>query len=182
MSDLLSRLFETKSDWEKTLATETQNRGLGERSKWIESEASLQALIEAADDPVLTKGIVTKKVAESKSKETMRDQSKKLSELRDEMLSSLDELCKENMDTFESKLAFQTQKLQDSIESSAQFVVRTLSGPYDRLLHEVLQRLHCWLCISFTDRVLSGSATIMEGNGELWAALKLSINTSQLIF
>ena len=134
MNDLVSRLLATKPDWEKTLATQTQ--GVGDRSKWLESDASLQAVISAAKDPVLG-GIVTKKV-ESKSKSNeMRAQSKKLSELRDEMESPVDKLCKVNMDVFELKLAFHTQQLQDSIESSAQFVVRTLSGPYDRLLHEV---------------------------------------------
>jgi hypothetical protein len=50
---------------------------------------------------------------------------------------SLDELCNRNMNIFELKLAFHTQQLQDAIASSAQFVVRTLSGPHDRLLHEV---------------------------------------------
>jgi hypothetical protein len=136
MNDLVSRLLATKPDWEKTMATQT--KGVGDRSKWLESDASLQAVISAAKDPVLG-GIVPTKKVESKSKSNeMRDvQSKKLSELRDEMESSVDKLCKGNMDLFELKLAFHTQQLQDSIESSAQFVVRTLSGPYDRLLHEV---------------------------------------------
>ena len=135
VANLVSRLFETKPEWEKTLATETQNLGIGERSKWIESDASLQAFIQATDDTVL-KGIVTKKV-ESKSKEMRDVQSKKLSELREELASPVDKICQENEDTFELKLAFHTQQLQNTIESSAQFVVRTLSGPYDRLLHEV---------------------------------------------
>jgi len=135
MNDLVSRLLATKPDWEKTLATQTQ--GVGDRSKWLESDASLKAVISAAKDPVLG-GILTKKVeSKSKSKEMSDAQSKKLSELRDEMESSVDKLCKGNMDLFELKLAFQTQQLQDSIESSAQFVVRSLSGPHDRLLHEV---------------------------------------------
>ena len=121
MSDLISRLIETKPEWEKTLATETQNRGLGEWSKWIESDASLQAFIEAADDPVF-RGTVTKKV-ESKSKEMRDVQSKKLSELRSEMVSSVDELCQENEDVFELKLAFHTQQLQDTIKSSVQLVI-----------------------------------------------------------
>lgn len=135
MNDLLTRLSTTKPDWETTLATQTQ--GVGDRSKWLESDASLQAVVSAAKDPVLG-GNVTKKV-ESKSKSNeMRDvQSKKLSELRDEMESSVDKLCKENMDMFELKLAFHTQQLQDAITNSAQFVVRALSGPHDRLLHEV---------------------------------------------
>ena len=133
MSDLVSRLFETKPDWEKTLATKTQD--LGDRSEWIESDATLQAVVSAAEDPVLG-GIVTKKV-ESKSNEMRDVQSTKLSELRDELELSLDELCNRNMDIFESKLAFHTQQLQEAIARSAQYVVRTLSGPHDRLLHEV---------------------------------------------
>ena len=160
MDDLVSRLLATKPDWEKTLATQT--KGVGDRSKWLESDASLQAVISAAKDPVLG-GIVTKKVeSKSKSKEIHDVQSKKLSELRDEMESSVDKLCKGNMDLFELKLTFQTQQLQDSIESSAQEVIRTLSGPYDRLLHEV-----CRFAAGFVHRsrtVLSGPARI---NGEL---------------
>jgi hypothetical protein len=133
MSDLVSRLFETKADWEKTLATQTEN--LGDRSGWLESEASLQALVSAAEDPVLG-GIVTKKV-ESEFHEMRDVQSIKLSELRDELELSLDEFCNRNMNIFELKLAFHTQQLQDAIASSAQFVVQTLSGPHDRLQHEV---------------------------------------------
>jgi hypothetical protein len=73
--------IETKPDWEKTLATQTQK--LGDRSKWLESDASLQAVVSAAEDPVLG-GIVTKKV-ESKPNEMRDVQSIKLSELRDEL-------------------------------------------------------------------------------------------------
>jgi hypothetical protein len=130
---LVSRLVVTKPDWEKTVATQTQ--GIGDRSKWLESDTSLQAVVSAADDPVLG-GIGTKKV-ESKPNEMRDVQSTKLSELRDEMESSLDELCNRNMNIFEVKLAFHTQQLQETITSSAELVIRTLSGPHDRLLHEV---------------------------------------------
>ena len=169
MNDLVSRLLATKPDWEKTLATQT--KGVGDRSKWLESDASLQAVISAAKDPVLGGIVTTGKKVESKSKSNeMREiQTSKLSELRDEMESSVDKLCTGNMDIFELKLAFHTQQLRDSIESSAQFVVRTLSGPYDRLLHEVCPFTAGFLYRSWT--VSSGSARIMEGNGEFWAAL-----------
>jgi hypothetical protein len=65
MSDLVSRLFETKPDWEKTLATKTQD--LGDRSEWIESDAALQAVVSAAEDPVLG-GIVTKRSSRNPTK------------------------------------------------------------------------------------------------------------------
>jgi hypothetical protein len=51
MNVLVSRLLATKPDWEKTVATQTQD--VGDRSKWLESDASLQAVFSAADDPVL---------------------------------------------------------------------------------------------------------------------------------
>ena len=51
MSNLVSRLFETKPDWEKTPAAKTQN--LGDRSKWSEGGAALQAVVLAVEDPVL---------------------------------------------------------------------------------------------------------------------------------
>ena len=164
MNDLVSRLLATKPDWEKTLATQTND--VGDRSKWLESDVSLQAVVSAAEDTILggiatkkvlgeliesdaspqavveaaddpdPRGIVTKKV-ESKSNEMRDVQSTKLSELREELQLSLDDLCNRNMKIFELKLAFHTQKLQDDIASSARFAKRTLSGTHDRLLHEV---------------------------------------------
>jgi len=133
MSDLVSRLFATTPDWEKTLAEKTQN--LGDRSEWIESDANLQAVVSAAEDPV--PGGISMKKSEAKTIKTCNVQSTNLSELRVELKVSLDELCNRNKDVFESKLAFHTQQLQESIASSARFVVRTLSGPHDRLFHEV---------------------------------------------
>jgi len=135
LNHLISRLLKIKPDWEKTLATKTQS--LGDRSEWIESDAALQAVVSASEDPVL-EGIATKEV-ESKPSDI---QSIKLSELRDELDLSLDKLCNRNMDIFESELELlgtpsRTVESQEAIARSAQFVVRTLSGPYDRLLHEV---------------------------------------------
>ena len=51
MSNLVSRLFKTKPDWEKTPAAKTQN--LGDRSKWSEGGAALQAVVLAMEDPAL---------------------------------------------------------------------------------------------------------------------------------
>ena len=138
MSDLVSRLSATEPDWEKTLATQTQN--LGDRSGWLESEDSLQAIASAVEDSVVG-GTMTKKVKSESNEMCVVQSTQQLSELRDELELSLDEFCSRNMNIFELKLAFHTQQLQDAITSSAQFVVRTLSGPHDRLLHEVCPSL-----------------------------------------
>jgi len=50
---------------------------------------------------------------------------------------SLDALCERNLNMFELKLNFHTQKMEETILNSARFVVRTLSGPSDRLRNEV---------------------------------------------
>ena len=173
LNDLVSRLFKIKPDWEKMLATKTQD--LGDRSKWIDDDAALEFVVSAAEDSVLG-GIVTKKV-ESKSKEMRDVQSTGLSELRDELKLSLDELCNRNMDTFKLKLDWQTQQLENAIERSTKVIVQELrSGPHDRLLHEVCSFAAGFVYCSRT--VLSGSARIMEGNGEFGAELKVrSFNT-----
>ncbi|KIM37236.1 hypothetical protein M413DRAFT_448725 [Hebeloma cylindrosporum] len=92
VADLVSRLFATKPEWEKTLATKTQC--LGDQNKWMEDDATLQAVVLAAEDPVLG-GIATKKV-ESKSNEMRDGQSTKLSDLRNELQLSLEQLCSRN--------------------------------------------------------------------------------------
>jgi hypothetical protein len=51
MNDLVSRLLATKPDWEQTLATQTHD--VGDRSKWLESDVSLQAVVSAAEDPII---------------------------------------------------------------------------------------------------------------------------------
>jgi len=129
-SDLVSRLFATDPNWEKALTAMTQH--LGDRNKWLESDAALQAVFWAAQNPVL--GDVATKKIESKSTYV---QSAMPLELRDELELSLDEFCNRNMDIFELKLVFRDRQLRETIATSAQFVVQTLSGPHDRLLHEV---------------------------------------------
>jgi hypothetical protein len=100
----------------------------------------------------------------SRSNDIFDVQSVNLAELRGQLKLSLDEVCGKNMEIFESKLAFHTQQLQDAIARSAQFVVRTLSGPMIGSCTRYAASLLVF--ISFTDCALSGSTRIMEGNGE----------------
>jgi len=121
MDTMLSRLFTPKLDWEKDLVTKT--RALGDVDTWVRDSSILQSLVSVANDPSVSLGITMDSEIES---------------TRDGILLSLSTLCERNMKTFELKLDLHTRQLQESIEHSAQYVVRTLSGPYDRLFHEVI--------------------------------------------
>jgi hypothetical protein len=123
MDTMLSRLFTPKLDWEKDLVTRT--RTLGDVNTWARNSSTLQALVSAANDPkfeTISLGITKDSGIES---------------TRDGLLLSLNTLCERNMVIFELKLDLHTRQLQELIERSSQYVVRTLSGPYDRLFHEV---------------------------------------------
>ena len=121
MDTMLSRLFTPKLDWEKDLIIKT--RALGDVNTWVRDSSTLQSLVSAANDPSVSLGITMDSEIES---------------TRDGILLSLNTLCERNMETFELKLDLHTRQLQESIEHSAQYVVRTLSGPHDRLFHEVI--------------------------------------------
>jgi hypothetical protein len=123
MDTMLSRLFTPKLDWEKDLVTKT--RALGDVNTWVGDSSTLQALVSAANDPKFERSLGITKDSEIES-------------TRDGLLLSLNTLCERNMEIFELKLDLHTRQLQVSIEHSAQYVVRTLSGPHDRLFHEVL--------------------------------------------
>ena len=123
MDTMLSRLSTPKLDWEKDLVTKT--RALGDVNTWARDSSTLQSLISATNDQKFETISLVIKRAEIES-------------TKDGLLLSLNTLCERNMEIFELKLDLYTRQLQESIDHSAQYVVRTLSGPYDRLFHAVL--------------------------------------------
>ena len=60
-----------------------------------------------------------------------------LSVLKEDLQLSLDVLCRRNAELFELKLRLHTERLEKAILHSARFVITSLSGPHDRLEHEV---------------------------------------------
>jgi len=124
MDTMLSRLFTPKLDWEKDLVTRT--RTLGDVNIWARNSTTLQGLISETNDSKI----------ESISLDVRKESE--IESTRDGLLLSLNTLCERNMATFELKLDLHTRQLQESIDHSAQYVIKTLSGPYDRLLHQVL--------------------------------------------
>ncbi|KAH9481747.1 hypothetical protein JR316_0006274 [Psilocybe cubensis] len=156
MDVVLTHFFTPKADWEKNLDKKT--RSLGPPSAWINDPAILQSLISETKDPAFSfapaagssgdKGKDVDKPAEgSKVKDTEKAKidfaiDAQLAKIKKELELSLDILCERNKDMFEVKLSFHTKQLEQSIANSAQLVIKSLSGPYDRLVHEDLR--HLW--------------------------------------
>jgi hypothetical protein len=139
MDVLLLRLFAPKADWEKEIVVKARQLGKPKDSKdakdLINDINTLQTLVAITKDPLLD----AKNAGEDDStkagfKAALPTQ---IEQLRKELHLSLDVLCDRNQEMFELKLNYHTQQLQEAILNSAQYVVRSLSGPYDRLLNEV---------------------------------------------
>ncbi|PPQ83090.1 hypothetical protein CVT25_003794 [Psilocybe cyanescens] len=153
MDILLSHFFTPKFDWEKDLDKETRN--LGPPSTWINEYALLQSLILMTKDPAFSFTYAAGKLAADKTEDTdkpvesEKDKAKiafatdaQLTKVKKELELSLDILCERNKDMFEVKLSFHTKQVEQSIANSAQLVIKSLQGPYDRLVHEDLR--HLW--------------------------------------
>lgn len=139
MDVLLLRLFAPKADWEKEIVAKTRQLGKPKDSKdskdLVNDITTLQTLVAITKDPLLD----AKNAGEDNStkagfKAALPTQ---IEQLRKELHLSLDVLCERNQEMFELKLNYHTQQLQEAILNSAQYVVQSLSGPYDRLHNEV---------------------------------------------
>ena len=124
MDILLSSVFEPTSDWEKTLAGKT--RHLGAPSSWMQDTETLAALIVSSEESSMDVGMAS---------------GAQLQKIRMELAVSLDVLCDRNAEMFDLKLSMHSTKIQEAIANSAHHVVKTLSGPYDRLHNKVLHDL-----------------------------------------
>jgi len=125
MDVLLSSVFEPTSDWEKMLAKNT--RQLGAPSSWMQDTETLTTLIASSE--------------ESSTVDVGMVSTTQLQKIRTELTVSLDILCDRNAEMFDLKLSMHSTKIQEAIANSAHHVVKTLSGPYDRLDNKVLYDL-----------------------------------------
>ena len=126
MDVLLSSVFEPTSDWEKVLAKKT--RQLGTPSSWMQDTEILTTLIASSEgSSTIDVGMVS---------------DTQLQKIRTELTVSLDVLCDRNAEMFDLELSMHSTKIQEAITNSAHHVVKTLSGPYDRLHNKVLYDLY----------------------------------------
>ncbi|KAJ3509167.1 hypothetical protein NLJ89_g5363 [Agrocybe chaxingu] len=154
MDLILKSLFDQKYDWEKTLATKT--RQLGNRSRWMNNTKIIAELVKISNDHQVDPSVFNPKssksarsstsdastaVAATTESNTMDWHAHFIENIKEELNTSLEDLCERNRTLFETKLNFHTKRIEDAISKSAQRVIRALSGPYDRLDHEDLREL-----------------------------------------
>ncbi|KAF9484260.1 hypothetical protein BDN70DRAFT_872756 [Pholiota conissans] len=134
MNVLLFRLYSPKADWEKEIVAKTRQLGKPKDSKdskdLISDSNSLQTLVAITKDPLLDSTLEDEKANKPGFQSALPSH---IEQLRKELHLSLDVLCERNQEMFELKLNYHTQQLQEAILNSAQYVVQSLSGPYDRL-------------------------------------------------
>ena len=134
MNVVLTRLFDTRYDWEKKLLDRTKK--LGNSSRWINNPKILQQLVLASNDHEINPNVFDPETADSDS--DFMDWNKNFIEgIREELHTSLEVLCDKNMEIFKTKLKLHEARMEEAIKKSADHIIRALSGPYDRLENEV---------------------------------------------
>ncbi|KAF8875695.1 hypothetical protein BD779DRAFT_1678108 [Infundibulicybe gibba] len=102
-----------------------------------------------------------------------------LSALKDSIHTSLDALCNRNSEIFYRKLDLQMERLEYAVEMSAKYVVRELSGPYDRLQDEDLREL--WKEMGWVFCVESQQfAQALSPSSDAWTLQYLSTHARQI--
>ena len=101
-------------------------------SVWIDDPDAIQSLALATGDP-------SNLMAQPSSLTMSGKIGAQLTtlNLKEELQLSLDTLCSRNTELFDLKLKLHTEKLEKAISHSARLVITSLSGPYERLEHEV---------------------------------------------
>lgn len=165
MDTLLLRLFAPKADWEKDVATKTRQLSKAKESKeLINDTASLQTLIDLTKDPLLDSKDMGEDSFPGATADFRSALPTQIEQLKKDLNLSLDTLCERNQEMFELKLNFHTQQLQEAILNSAQYVVQSLSGPYDRLHNEV-RLFSSQFVRPILHALIIGSKNTVERNG-----------------
>lgn len=167
MDILINHVFTPNSDWEKAMAVMArQFSKLKDAKNLYNNLQYLEAVV--LDSKLNQEGL-------SGNNKAAIDQLQK-----DLRLSVLD-MCKENKESFEHKLNYHTQQLEKSMKTNADYIVKKLSGPYDRLKHKVCSLydyLH-WLHVLMI--LLVGPQESVEKNGMLASALLTSLSRRFLL-
>lgn len=174
MDTILSLLFAARDADEKKELKRINDAGRDKLK--TDSDALAKLLAPTGDSSMERIPISRHKVDGDEKKSTFKPDTRKVNtdmqvqELQKDLSASVDELCEKNWKYFERSLALYTDQLQKSIDYSADRVILTLSGPYDRLQHEVsrftLNRVSSVIFIS-NATFAAGLERVMERNGRL---------------
>jgi hypothetical protein len=135
----LTRLFSPKDKPQRQFMAKLRESGKS-HSDFIKDTENLQDLLNTDEDS-LSSQIAGKDDSRAKAdlKDSLLNQTE---QLKKEIYLPLETLCKRNQERFELRLKYYTRQLQVAIDNSADRVIRSLSGPYDRLQNKVCLSFH----------------------------------------
>lgn len=131
MDVLLGRLFSPREPWELVVSSKIREFDANGPADWIKDTQALRSLAIATEDSSVNWDTASDMVEAT----TLEMQ---LNQMKEDLHLSIDVLCQRNMELFGLKLKLHTERLERAILHSARLVISTLSGPHDRLEHEVL--------------------------------------------
>lgn len=134
MDLLLGHLFSPHEPWELDVTAQIRTITMAKPGvSWIDDPHTVQTLaIATADSSVNLKAHPSDIIENTKI-------GVQLGALKEDLQLSLDVLCSRNAELFELKLRLHAERLEKAILHSARFVITSLSGPHDRLEHEVCE-------------------------------------------
>jgi hypothetical protein len=130
MDLLLGRLFLPHEPWELVVSSKIHELDTNGQTDWMKDTHILRSLAIATGD-LSVKWDAPSDLIEGTKLEMQLDQ------MKEDLHLSIDVLSQRNTELFALKLKLHTEQLERAILHSARFVVSSLSGPHDRLEHEV---------------------------------------------
>ena len=130
MDLLLGRLFSPREPWELLVASKIHELDVSGQADWMRDTQILRSLAIATGDPSARWDAPSGLVEATK-------REMQLNQMKEDLHLSLDVLSQRNTELFALKLKLHTEQLERAILHSARFVISSLSGPHDRLEHEV---------------------------------------------
>lgn len=131
MDLLLDRLFSPREPWELDVSAKMRELRIVGNADWLNDSNTVKSLaISSGDTSVSLEADPSNMVETAKI-------DLQVNVLKEHLHLSIDALCSRNLELFELKLRLHTERLEKAILHSARYVINSLSGPHDRLEHEV---------------------------------------------
>lgn len=130
MDILLGRLFLPHEPWELVVSSKIGELDTSGQTDWMKDTQVLRSLAIASGDTP-SKWDVPSDLVEATKLEMQ------LNQIKEDLHLSIDILSQRNTELFALKLKLHTEQLERAIMHSARFVISSLSGPHDRVEHEV---------------------------------------------
>jgi hypothetical protein len=131
MDLLLGRLFSPQEPWELEVTAKLRQLKIAGNIDWLNDSNTVKSLAISTGDTSVNMDADPFNMIENAKIDLQ------VNVLKEHLHLSIDALCSRNLELFELKLKLHTERIEKAILHSARFVISSLSGPHDRLEHEV---------------------------------------------